>query len=808
MKKIAVFLLVSALFSLCFVLTSCKKKEENNYNSSTGEPVVSVDSSGEKTKSDFIGVTFTDKTVNYNGSAHTITVNGAPDFAAVEYTGNGPFTDTGEYIITAKISAENYNTLTLSAKLTIKRIDFTGVTFADGTFGYDGEYHSLIVSGNITANASIVYTSDVEGVTNSAKDVGEYNITAIITEKNHNTLTLHAVLKIMADDEERALVFSEDGNLFFQNAVDGNKFYFYNATNGSIVKVSGDNVADVIPYKLNGVMYISKTPFFSAIKAACYSGNDVEIQTILTQTASYIQVSGNVVYFAVNGLTQNKSGIYKADFSGDDPITTLLSAGKAKYLKLCGAFIYFADGNNGYKLSKINLSDENQNRILVVDEKINNLTVGDNALYYTVNDTFGNYIEKYVISSGTRRKLTSDAGESLTVIGDELYYVIVDKFNTLIKGNGIYKVPVSPFTDNNSTGARVIDGGEYGVCSLAAKDNYLYYYDVEGYKLIKYNLTTKTGENLLRNFVKPEDPTPITKGSKIAEYNGNIYYLDLWDLKTLHCYNPITNTDYRVTTEKAEDFAIIGDNLYINSVSYLVNNASYVINLKTGGEAVKVNDYSAFDICFDGTYIYYIEENALGVKTAIHKCLPDGSADEVVYDKGVTNLKYAGGYLYFIDDYSIHSFNLDTMEDKEIQVNGKSIHTTVFDTDGTYIYYRDMYGIAWGSKRLARCRLDGSDDVKIVTAKTDPTSILYKDGYVYYYTDTATSASSNGLYRVRADAADTAGEELLLCNGEFYAAEFCILGDDIYFVDYLDQLRGNCHLYVMRKTSDKPVLVK
>ncbi|MBQ9481962.1 MAG: DUF5050 domain-containing protein [Clostridia bacterium] len=812
MKKTAAIILFIAAFSACFAFAACKKKPDKpDVTSAATSDTAESSSSGTSAESklDFTGITFTDKTVDYDGETHTITVSGAPDFASVDYTANGPFTDAGVYEITAKISAENYNTLTLKARLTINRIHFTGITFTDKTVDYDGEYHSITVSGNLPSGARVNYSSDKEGVSNSARETGEYNVTATVTEKNHFDLVLKAILKITASDEERALAFSADGNLFFQNAVDGNKLYVYNAANGEVVKVSGDLAADVIRYGENGVLYVSKTPFFSAIKAAYYDGENVRTNSLLTRNARYIQASGNYVYFAVNGLTQDNSGIYRADFSGEDPVVTLVSAGKAKYLTLYGSALYFADGNNGYKLSRVNANGVNAERTLVVDEKINNLVSDGNALYYTVNKLLGNYIEKYDITKGIRRKLTSDAGESLTVIGGDIYYVNVDKLNARLIGNGIYKVSVTPLSDNDAAGVKVIDGGEYGVCSLTGKDNSLYYYDVEGYKLIKYNISNKTSQDILKDFVKPEDPVPLTTGSKIAEYNGSVYYLNLWDSKTLHCYNPQTKANLRITTEKVTDFSIIGDYLYMNVVSYLVNNDTYVINLKTGGEAVKINDYSARDICSDGTYIYYVEENAAGARTAIRRCLPDGSNDEIIYDKGVTCLKHANGFLYFVNGNNIHSLNLSTKADTEIKVNGKSIHTTVFDTDGTYIYYREMYGIGWSNKRLARCRIDGTDYNEMVTEKTDPVSVTYKDGCVYYYSDTTVAASSNGLYKVNADAeTETEPTLVLLCNGEYYATEYCLVGDDLYFIDYKDQLNGKCRLYVLRKGASVPTLIE
>ncbi len=207
----------------------------------------------------------------------------------------------------------------------------------------------------------------------------------------------------------------------------------------------------------------------------------------------------------------------------------------------------------------------------------------------------------------------------------------------------------------------------------------------------------------------------------------------------------------------------------------------------------------------DGEYLYYIEENVGGVKTAIHQCKLDGTEDTIIYDKGVTNLRLVGGSLYFVDGNNIHVFDIEAKADTTIKVDNKEIHTTVFETDGTYIYYRDMYGLAWANKRLARCRLDGSDKV-ILAEDVDPTIITYTDGMVYFYSDTLTKGS--GLFSVSANATQTQTPTTILDEDSgLYGTNFVVVGDKVYFVDYKDQLSGKCHLYEMTIGQD-PIQVR
>lgn len=771
------------------------KVTKDGYNDYTKTATLKIN------KINFSGITFSDVTVDYDGNEHSATASGVPTFATATYTNQGPFVDAGEYTTTLKVTAPNYNDFTATAKVKINKIDFENITFSGSSFEYDGNPHSIFITGTLPSTANVVYSSDVQGIKNSATNIGSYTITATITNKNHNTLVLTAVLKITTNAEERHIKYASDGSLYFQNALDNNYLYVYDTNSDTLKKVNSDNSVDFIDYD-DGVMYVAKTALISAIKTVT-NGESVSTNNIYTKSGvRYVQENGNYVYFVVNGLTQEKSGIYKADFSGEEPVITCLSVGKAQYLQLSDSTLYFADGNNGQKLSKINTTDVAQTRTLVVDEKINNLLLEDGVLYYTVNNLLGDYLERYTISNQARRKLTIDAGESLTIVGDKLYYVNVDKFTTSFIGSGIYAVNKNPLVNANVTGTMVIDGGTHGVCSLETDGTNLYYYDVNGYKLMQYKISTGASENLLDGFVKPEDPTPISTGSKLQEYDGNIYYLDIWDGKTLHCYNPVTKADYPLTTGKVADFNIIGDVLYVNMVSYLVNNDIYSVNLKTGGELVQISTYSAFEFVSDGTHLYYVEENAVSAKTAIHKCNLDGTEDTIIYDKGVTNLRLIGNSLYFIDGNNIYELNLDSLVVTAVEVDGKEIKTTVFDTDGTYLYYREMKNL---NRRLSRCKIDGTD-YAIIAEDDDPINIVYHNGTIYYYSDL--TIGTGGLFKVSPTAVETEGTAVLLDSTGLYAKDFVVVENKIYFIDYESQLLGNCHLYVLEIGQSMPTLIK
>lgn len=140
---------------------------------------------------DFEGLTFNDETVPYDGAAHSLSVNNLPEGAVAVYTGNNQI-DPGTYTVTAVISKDGYNTKTMVAKLTITAAKFSGISFKDDTFIYDGKYHSIKVEG-APSFATVKYSG------NDKKDIGDYQVTATISAKGYETITLKATMHIIKD---------------------------------------------------------------------------------------------------------------------------------------------------------------------------------------------------------------------------------------------------------------------------------------------------------------------------------------------------------------------------------------------------------------------------------------------------------------------------------------------------------------------------------------------------------------------------------------------------------------------------------
>ena len=731
-------------------------------------------------KATITGVSFTRTELTYDGDEHELLITGTkPAGVEVVYT-NNKGTDADTYNAKAVLSGKNYETLTLTATLLIKKATITGVTFKSENFEYDGTAKTIEVVGNLPMGADIVYSCvENSSLTNSATETGSYTIKAKITHKNYETLNLEAVLKITADESDKAIISYND-TLYFANSLHNDYLYSYDGT--SVEKVTSD-VPRYFTVMGGEVFFQSKSLFGSTIKSV----GSIGANAVASEKGEYLVTDGSYIYFVINGLTDGKSGIYKLNLNGEEPEATRLAQGKAKYLQYYDGYLYFADGANGYKLTRISVSGGS--KTLVRDEKIRALTVADGYLYYTVNNLLGDYIENYRISNGEYKKLTTDAGANLTVIGDDLYYVNVDLLNSAVFGDGIYCVKAKPLVNNQLPGAKVLGDDTYSSL-VKVGDDKIAYYRVSDQMLCVYDISSESVEEVLDGFEKPVE-TPLSLGSKTAVYNGIVYYLDLYNEKVLSSYNIAKGTTQRITSNKVTDFVIIGDYLYYNAVSFAVNNDLYKINLKTGGLAEKVSKNDCVDVVFDGSKIFYVEQNAAGVRTAIHE-IDENGVDTIVYSKGASNLRYYDGNIFFVDGDTLYKMPTNGwVQDTATELREKDVD--VFEISDGVIYFREVLLV---NKNLSKINVDGTGYAVMIAKTYDPVEIVIQGDTIYFYSDTAKSATK-GLYKINKDGT---GETKLMestVNGTaYFVSSFSVAGDDIYFINYaLGGVGGDSYLY-------------
>ena len=776
------FLSVLGMFFCALIFVGCGGNPSDPENPPTPPQTTGIE---------ITGVLFEDETFTFDNLEHEIVVSGTiPQGVAVQYTANKA-TNAGTYNAIAVLSGEGYITKTLTATLKIEKADFVGITFENQTFDYDGNEKSIEVEGVLPVGTDVSYSCvENENIENVATETGTYTIKATLTNPNYNTLVLTATLKIKGEEAERHITALNDGTLYFANALHNDYLYKYDGT--SVTKVSYD-----IPYNFvndgTNVTFISKSLFGSSIKSI----GATSVDSLHSAKAEYLTSDGTYFYYVINGLTQAGSGIYKLDVSGSEPVETKIFEGKAKYLNYYDGNLYFADGTNGYKLTRFNLSTSQ--KTLLRDEKISDLTVGNGYLFYTVNNLIGDYIENYKLSNGAYKKLTIDSGINLTLIGDKLYYINADLFTSTVKGEGIYSVNAYPLVDMNTTGTSLFNDDKLYSSLVKIGENQIAFYRVEDQMLCTYNISNTNLVEVLDEFVAPEE-TIVSTGSKTAVYDGKIYYLDLHKDKTLNCYDPITTKTRKLTSNKVSDFAIIGDCLYYNTVSYLVNNDLYKIDLKNGGVPELVSKNDCVDVVFDNVNnrIFYVEQNVSGVRTAIHQITAE-NLDSVVYTKGAKNLRYYDGYIYFTDGDVLYRMpTTDWTEDEaEVIIEEKA---DCFEISNGVIYYREKHLV---NKYLSKVNVDGTGYVRILEDH-DPVDIIVDGNVIYFYSDTNKAANA-GIYKINTDGSGlTKIMEKTVSEKTYYVTELSLLNNEIYFVNYeTTGLLSDSHLYKVSITNSQ-----
>ncbi|MHC5310514.1 MBG domain-containing protein [Myroides sp. LJL116] len=187
--------------------TNATVYRSNNYQIKELSGVITI------VKGNIEGITFEDQTATYTGEVITIKVQGNEpddDVEYVYYQANADGTPgnrvndailDGKYYVSATVTrGENYNPWQGNAILTIVTKDVSGDLILNPmTFTYDGQPHSLEVTGDVPNGAFDTYTyTDSNGIVlvDRPIDVGDYAVEALVYGQGIATLTLNSTLTI------------------------------------------------------------------------------------------------------------------------------------------------------------------------------------------------------------------------------------------------------------------------------------------------------------------------------------------------------------------------------------------------------------------------------------------------------------------------------------------------------------------------------------------------------------------------------------------------------------------------------------
>ncbi|MBQ3388678.1 MAG: hypothetical protein IJG60_05645, partial [Thermoguttaceae bacterium] len=140
------------------------KVQRANYADWTGSATLTI------TPAAIEDVSFVDATVDYDGTAKSITVSGTQEDDTVLYSEDGEayatavpeYTEAGAYTVYAKVQRANYADWTGSATLTITHGDIEDVVLAGYEGTYDGAEHTITVTDPSAATDTILYSLDGE----------------------------------------------------------------------------------------------------------------------------------------------------------------------------------------------------------------------------------------------------------------------------------------------------------------------------------------------------------------------------------------------------------------------------------------------------------------------------------------------------------------------------------------------------------------------------------------------------------------------------------------------------------------------
>ena len=234
---------------------------------------------------DMSAVVFKDKTVTYDGQAHSIEATNLPNGVTAEYTGDKQI-NAGEYEIMATFTGDSQNYELIASKtatLTIKKAvyDMSAVVFEDKTVTYDGQAHSILAT-NLPQGVTAQYTG------NKQINVGEYTITATFKGDSQNyELIANQTATLTIEQRELTLAFNGETTLKYNGKTQ--KTITVQATN----LVDGDSVELTVSY--NGTMieageYIATATLTAHKNYKLTANNTVEVTiTRATHTVTFKQ---------------------------------------------------------------------------------------------------------------------------------------------------------------------------------------------------------------------------------------------------------------------------------------------------------------------------------------------------------------------------------------------------------------------------------------------------------------------------------------------------------------------------------------
>lgn len=748
MKKIVGVLSIALICASLVFVAGC-----GGDTPSDGMPPVPVD-----------GITFSDASFDYDGIEHVIEASGVPSGVSVTYSGNKG-TNAGTYNAKAELSAEGYKTVTLSATLTINKIDYDMSNAAwdySGAFTYDGQSHSVVVVGLPDGVTVESYTDNV------AVDAGSYTASVELDydEINHNAPTVEAcewtINKAVISAE---LTFAdttveydtfEHGIALVGNVPSGvTAKYYYDGEERDGVSAVGEYE---VRCELSGKNYVTKTLtatlkitsteklLFSAVAdGRVYFQNDLDGDKLYA-------VSGNGVVKASNDIPNHmiESGgkLYYFGTSmfskvikmyNGSAATTLYSQG-GEYLASDGTYLYYAvnkllpsDGNG---IFRVRLDGSTETPEKLTSDKAEYLVCVGGYIYYA-DKSEGDKLYRVRTDASDEKGISvhDEKTEYVVTDGTDVYFTATKEIAGVVGvASAIYKFDVS----ENRTVKLTTDNGKY----LTVVGNDIYYVNAD-------KITTAIfGKGIYKVSANKTSDSSLP-GEKVCEASDGDGYSSLASDGTNLYY-------YRLSTKKFYKNSASGD----NEVDLMAN--------FTVSDDATLSGYSRV-VEYEGE-IYYTDPRDGGclykynpTTRAKFKVLADSVSYVAFHADGARKYMYYSTYV--LTNYAF--FRLDMKTGETVKISSDRIENITFDGDR-------MYCLRVGASLtnyIISMDLDGGDR-QTVTDGHISSKNLVKVGDTYYFIS-GTSLTGTNVSKY------TVGDSKITT---LYKADyFAISGDKLYF---------------------------
>ena len=233
----------------------------------------------------FDGLTFADKTVTYNGSAQSIEVANLPQGARVAYSPSNTCTNAGIYPVTATVSAPNFDTVTLSATLTINKAsyDMSKVVFADKSVAYDGNAHSLEAT-NLPDGVTVTY------IGNNQTNVGTYTVLAVFSGDSANYNPIANMTATLTVTQNKVLGVTFDSHTVTYDGAAHSLAIEGNLPQGVAVVYEGNSQTNAGAYTVTA-KFVGSNPNYEQLPdmtaTLTIEKRELQIEFVGEQTAAY-----------------------------------------------------------------------------------------------------------------------------------------------------------------------------------------------------------------------------------------------------------------------------------------------------------------------------------------------------------------------------------------------------------------------------------------------------------------------------------------------------------------------------------------